>query len=210
MRILVAEDDPVSGSFLEETLTTWGFDVVRAPDGGKAWDVLRGPQAPHIAILDWQMPVLNGPELCRKAQHERLDPRPYLILLSARDAKADIVAGLSSGADEYIAKPFDPEELLARLNAGVRILELQRGLAARVRELEAALTQIQQLQGLLPICMYCMKIRDDQNYWQQVDAYLATHTAAQVSHGICPACYEQFVEPQLAEEADEVIAKSAE
>ncbi len=204
MRILVAEDDPISCGFLASTLTPWGFEVVTAYDGARAWEILRGPQPPHLAILDWQMPVHNGPDICRMVQHERLDPRPYLILLSARDAKADVIAGLGSGADEYIAKPFDPDELRARLNAGIRILQLQRGLADRVRELEAALAQIKQLQGLLPICMYCMKIRDDHNYWQQVDAYLATHTAAQVSHGICPQCYEQFVAPQLDDTSEPI------
>jgi phosphoserine phosphatase RsbU/P len=202
MRILIAEDDPVSCSLLENTLLTWGFEVVTADNGATAWEALRGERAAHIAILDWKMPVLNGPDICRMVQEQRLHPRPYMILLSARDAKADIVAGLTSGADEYIAKPFDADELRARINAGVRILELQRGLADRVHQLEMALAQIKQLQGLLPICMYCMKIRDDKNYWQQVDAYLATHTAAQVSHGICPDCYEQFVAPQLSDERE--------
>ena len=202
MRILIAEDDPISCSLLENTLLTWGFEVVTADNGATAWEALRGERAAHIAILDWQMPVFNGPDICRMVQEQRLHPRPYMILLSARDAKADIVAGLTSGADEYIAKPFDADELRARLNAGVRILELQRGLADRVHQLEMALAQIKQLQGLLPICMYCMKIRDDKNYWQQVDAYLATHTAAQVSHGICPDCYEQFVAPQLSDERE--------
>jgi DNA-binding response OmpR family regulator len=207
MRILIAEDDPLSCSLLDETLAGWGYEVVQTHDGAGAWEVLRGSQPPHIAILDWQMPVHDGPEICRMVQQERLDPRPYLILLSARDAKSDVVAGLTSGADEYIAKPFDPDELRARLNAGVRILQLQRGLADRVRELEAALAQIKQLQGLLPICMYCMKIRDDHNYWQQVDAYLATHTAAQVSHGICPQCYEQYVKPQLDDTSAPICGK---
>jgi CheY-like chemotaxis protein len=197
MLILIAEDDPVSSCLLEDTLAEWGHEVVVARDGGVAWDVLRGERRPQLAILDWQMPVINGADICRMVQHERLNPRPYLILLSSRDRTADVVAGLSSGADDYVAKPFDGEELKARLNAGIRILDLQRGLAERVRELEAALAQIKQLHGLLPICMYCKKIRDDQNYWQQVDAYIASHTDAHFTHGICPDCFEQIVKPQL-------------
>jgi sigma-B regulation protein RsbU (phosphoserine phosphatase) len=199
MLVLIAEDDPVSRRVLEEMVTGWGHRVVIARDGRAAWDLLRGPEAPQIAVLDWQMPHRNGPDICRLVDEERLQPRPYLILLSARDATADLVAGLSSGADDYVTKPFHADELRARLNAGVRILQLQRGLADRVRQLEEALAQIKQLQGLLPLCMYCKKIRDDQNYWQQLDAYLSSHNAAQFSHGICPECYERIVKPQLDE-----------
>lgn len=204
MLILIAEDDPVSCCLLKERLVNWGHEVVEVNDGGTAWELLRAERgAPPLAILDWQMPVFNGPEICRMAQLERFRQRPYLILLSARIETADIVTGLSSGADDYIAKPFHDDELHARVNAGIRILDLQRKLAERVRQLEAALTQIKQLQGLLPICMYCKKIRDDHNYWQQVEAYLASHTAAQFSHGICPDCFEQIVRPQVAAASEE-------
>jgi DNA-binding response OmpR family regulator len=199
MLILIADDDSVSCRVLEKTLVGWGHQVVVAHDGRAAWDALRADPAPQLAILDWQMPHRNGPEICLLVQHERLNPRPYLMLLTARDTTPDLVVGLTSGADDYITKPFNADELRARLNAGIRILELQRGLADRVRELEEALAQIKQLQGLLPICMYCKKIRDDHNYWQKLEAYLASRTAAQFSHGICPDCFEHIVKPQLDE-----------
>ena len=90
-------------------------------------------------------------------------------------------------------------ELRARINVGCQVLNLQKGLAQRVRELEAALLHVKQLQGMLPICSYCKSVRDDQNYWQRVESYISQHSSLQFSHGICPKCYEEVVEPQLEE-----------
>ncbi|HXG09680.1 MAG TPA: response regulator transcription factor [Gemmataceae bacterium] len=198
MRILIAEDDLVSRRLLRNNLIGWGYEVVVAEDGAAAWRLFQDGEPPALAILDWNMPGMDGLEVCRlirATQHGR--QATYLILLTGRGSREDIVAGLEGGADDYILKPFDPEELHARLRAGLRIVDLQRNLAERVRELESALQQVKQLQGLLPICMYCKRIRDDQNYWQQLEHYLATHSAARFSHGICPSCFEAVVQPEL-------------
>ena len=200
MKILIAEDDEVSRRMLQVFLLRWGFDVVIAEDGAEAWRVLEGGDAPKLAILDWMMPVLDGVEICRRV---RLAPRAspaYLILLTARGDNKDIVRGLDAGADDYVTKPFNQEELRARLNVGVRVVELQTNLADRVIELERALAGVNQLQGLLPICSYCKKIRDDKNYWQQVEGYISSHSEAQFSHGICPDCYENIVKPELGKD----------
>ena len=117
----------------------------------------------------------------------------YIIMLTAKTDKEDLVDGLDAGADDYITKPFDRQELRARIGVGVRIAELQKNLAYRVVELEAALSRVRQLQGLLPICSYCKRVRDDQNYWQQVDSYVSKHTEVEFSHSICPACYDRLV-----------------
>jgi sigma-B regulation protein RsbU (phosphoserine phosphatase) len=199
VRILIAEDDRVSRRVLEATLTKWGYDVIVTCDGDEAWRELRSKGAPKLAILDWMMPEIDGVEVCRKVRETPRSQPTYIILLTARGRKEDIVAGLQAGADDYVTKPFDREELRARVQVGVRIVELQMSLADRVRELEDAISQIKQLQGLLPICSYCKKIRDDQNYWQQVETYITGHSEAQFSHGVCPDCYEKYVKPELME-----------
>ncbi len=197
MRILIAEDDTVSRHLLEATLAKWGYEVISTTDGIQAFDVLSQPDAPSLAVLDWMMPGMDGAEVCRRARSLGADRLLYIILLTAKGRKEDIVQGLTAGADDYIIKPFDRSELKARINAGERILRLQAELAARVKELELALTNVKLLQGLLPICCYCKKIRNDQNYWQQVDTYIADHSEAQFTHGICPECRDKIVKPEL-------------
>ena len=150
-----------------------------------------------LAVLDWMMPGMDGLEVCRLARSRNKAQPLYIILLTARGRREDVVAGLHSGADDYLTKPFDQEELHARLQVGVRLMELQQSLAERVKELEIALSKVKQLQGLLPICSYCKKIRTDQNYWQQVETYLGQHSEAQFSHSICPECYENIVSPEI-------------
>jgi DNA-binding response OmpR family regulator len=197
MRILIAEDDAVSRRRLEATLQKWGYEVLAVEDGLAAWEVLQGEMPPPLAILDWMMPGMDGIEVCRKVR-ERSPSRPlYIIVLTARGSREDVVAGLQAGGDDYVTKPFDREELHARVKVGLRVLQLQMNLADRVRELEEALARVKQLQGLLPICSYCKKIRDDQNYWQQVEGYISEHSDAVFSHGICPDCFEKFVKPEL-------------
>lgn len=199
MQVLIAEDDPVSRRALEVILRRWDYDVLSVEDGAAAWEVLQRENAPKLAILDWMMPVLDGPEVCRRTQALGKPEPSYLILLTARGTKEDLVNGLQAGADDYVTKPFNREELHARILVGVRMVGLQKKLADRVRELESAINKVKQLQGLLPICCYCKKIRDDKNYWQQVESYLGTHTNAQFSHGICPDCYQTIVQKELHE-----------
>lgn len=205
-RVLIAEDDPVSRIVLERTLRGWGHDVVVTADGTQAWDELKKEDAPSLAVLDWMMPGIEGPELCRRVRALARPVPAYMILLTAKGCTADVVEGLDSGADDYVTKPFDRSELRSRLKVGERVLGLEQGLADRVRELEIALGQVKQLKGLLPMCAYCKKIRDDQNYWQRVETYVSLHSDARFSHGICPTCWTQVVEPELrAHEGAETV-----
>ena len=197
MRILIAEDEPTSRLLLERTLAAWGHDVQVCHDGQQAWEALQAPAHPSLAILDWMMPQLDGIDVCRRARQVPQLAALYIILLTTRDAEEDIVAGLDAGANDYITKPFRRRELAARIGVGERVVDLQSQLAARVIELEDALARVKTLQGLLPICSYCKKIRGDDNYWKQVEGYIEEHADVSFSHGICPDCYANIVEPQL-------------
>jgi sigma-B regulation protein RsbU (phosphoserine phosphatase) len=201
MRVLIADDDGVTREVLEEFLSQWGYEVVVANDGDGAWQLLQEQTAPHLIILDWLMPGISGLELCRKVRAAGHPSPAYIILLTVRTAREDIVRGLDAGADDYITKPFHREELRARIQCGVRILELQTGMAGKVRELEEALQCVKVLQGLLPICSYCKRVRNDQDYWQQVETYLSEHSEVRFSHGICPECWEKHVKPELDKSA---------
>lgn len=197
MKVLIADDDLVSRRVLEVMVARWGYEAVGAGDGEAAWAVLDQHPAPEIALLDWIMPGIDGLELCRRLRAQERSEHTYLIVLSANSSQEDMLAGFDAGADDYLAKPVELPELQARLRVGSRLITLQRTLAKRVRELGDALGKVNQLQGLLPICAYCKKIRNDKNYWEQVEAYISSHADVRFSHGICPACFEREVRPEL-------------
>ena len=145
------------------------------------------------------MPGLDGVEVCRRAR-ERTAVRPlYIILLTARADRQDAIDGLGAGADDYVTKPFDAAELRARVGVGVRVVELQVELAARIADLEEALARVDHLHGILPICSYCKKVRSDSDSWQQVEAYVSAHSAVRFSHGVCPGCVKTVLQPELDE-----------
>jgi sigma-B regulation protein RsbU (phosphoserine phosphatase) len=198
VKVFIAEDEPLSRRVLYQNLKAWGHEVLVAANGNEAWEILSRESDVHLAILDWMMPGKDGIELIRMVREHLAGRFIYIILLTARAAKEDIVEGLTALADDYITKPFNQGELRARLQAGLRVAGLQRTLAERVKELEEALTRVKTLQGLLPICSYCKRIRDGQNYWQQVESYIAAHSNAAFTHGICPSCYAEHAETELA------------
>lgn len=198
MRILIAEDDDVSRRVLQLTLAA-GHDVVTTQNGAAAWVILEKDDSPSLAILDWMMPDMDGLEVCRLVRQQTTVTPVYIILLTAKAKKADVVRGLEAGANDYILKPFDRDELRARVQVGETVVNLQKNLAARVEELETALAQVKILQGILPIYSYCKDIRDDQNQWQKLDNYISEHSETQFSHSICPNCYDSVIKTQSEE-----------
>ncbi|HXD97414.1 MAG TPA: response regulator transcription factor [Candidatus Acidoferrum sp.] len=197
MRLVVADDDPVTRRLLEGVLSKLGFQVVLAKDGTEALEFLTGDDPPPLAILDWMMPGMTGIDVCRKLRQRAPSGPTYVLIVTSREQTEDLVAALDAGADDYVTKPFQVEELKARVGVGLRVATLQRRLADRVTELEHALAHVTRLQGLLPICMYCKKIRNDQNYWTQVETYVSDHSGARFSHSICPECRVKHIEPEL-------------
>ena len=191
MKILIAEDDPVSNEMLGFLLKQWGYQVVATRNGVEAWQALQANDAPRLAILDWQMPEMDGVEVVR---HVRLNAdlkHVYLLILTSMSRPDEIVSGLEAGANDYIIKPFKAPELRARLSVGARMVELQLELAERVAELEKALSEVKQLRGILPICASCKRIRGDGGKWEAVESYVREHTNAEFSHGLCPDCAQR-------------------
>lgn len=125
MKILVADDSNVSRHLLSSMVKKWGYDVVSASDGAQAWEVLRQPDAPRLAVLDWMMPGLTGPQVCEMVRQKGGDAYVYILLLTGRTQREDVIEGMTAGADDYVVKPFDQQELKVRLRAGRRIVELQ-------------------------------------------------------------------------------------
>ncbi len=179
MKILIAEDDPVSVKILQFTLEHYGHEVVAAMDGAQAWEIFdRDPV--RVIISDWMMPQVDGLELCQKIRARPRTDYTYFILLTAINTGRDnLRKAMDAGIDDFLAKPLDREAVMMRLRVAERILEFT--------------TQIRQLKELIPICMYCKRVRDDQDYWQQVESYIHTYTGSNFSHGICPDCFNKQI-----------------
>lgn len=199
MNVLIAEDDPTSRKVLQSFLAKWGFNVTCTADGEEAWQAFQSPEAPKLAVLDWMMPRLDGIELLRRLRGDEKTVSTYVLLLTAKGAAEDVLHGFEAGADDYIVKPFNRDELRVRINVGARIVDLQSKLRDRVAELEDALSRVKTLSGLLPICAYCKRIRDDSDYWTEVESYLQRFSTAEFSHGVCPSCYDEHMKPKMDE-----------
>ena len=178
MKLLIAEDDIFFRKLLQQTLAS-DYDIILAEDGNEAWETLQQEDAPQLAILDWVMPGLSGPQVCRKVrQCSGLDSM-YLIILTAKNSAADVVSGLRAGADDYVTKPFSPEELRARVKIGERILDLKDSLAERSVETDEASARETLLQQLL-LSLPCRPGSDvNQTNWPGVEAYIRQGSEAQ-------------------------------
>ena len=183
MKILAVEDDVVARTILRQALRRLGHDVVEAGDGEQAWERLQSDPA-RVVVSDWMMPHSDGLDLCRRIRHRAGAEYIYFILLTGRDATSENQKeAADAGVDDFLTKPLDFSELWMRLRVAERILKYT--------------TQVRQLEEMLPICSYCKKIRDDQNYWQQIEGYISERTGSDFSHSVCPDCYQRVVLPEL-------------
>ena len=186
MRVLVVEDEKKLGELIGRGLREEGYAADVADRGEDALWMARA--VPYDAIvLDVMLPGADGFEVCRRLRAS--GNRTPVLILTARYSEEDTIRGLDLGADDYLVKPFNRDELRARIKVGMRVVTLQQRLADRVAELEDAAATEKHLRGLLPICCYCKRIRTDQNYWQQIEGYVSEHSDARFSHGICPTCF---------------------
>ncbi|RME24307.1 MAG: DNA-binding response regulator [Deltaproteobacteria bacterium] len=202
MRVLVAEDDAVSRRMMQLLLERWGYEAIVAEDGQKALDVLTGDNPPRLVLLDWMMPGLDGIELCKRIRSRQEGDEFYVVMVTAREDKRDVVAGLECGADDYVVKPFDQAELRSRLKAGERIIGLTVELKQKIGELEEAMGHVKQLQGIIPICIHCHRIRDEKRIWQRLERYIQEHSNAVFSHALCDECLHKYYPEAVEEEAE--------
>ena len=184
MKILVAEDDSVSRVILKVKLKNMGYDVIVTEDGEEAWEEFHA-EKPQLVITDWMMPNVDGLELCRRIRTLTQERYIYIVILTGGEGKKAYLEGIEAGADDFLHKPVDMDELTARLHVASRIITLR--------------TEMRQLEGLLPICSYCKKIRDENDSWMPIEGYISTRTEAKFSHGACPSCIEKYVTPELEE-----------
>ncbi len=184
LKILAVEDDPVARKILVQALKRLGYeDVVEARDGAEALAQLEQSPA-RVIVSDWVMPGMDGLTLCRQVRARVKSEYVYFILLTSREADIENQReAIEAGVDDFLVKPLDLQELWMRLRVAERILRYA--------------TQVQQLEAFLPICSYCKKVRDDQNYWQQIEGYINARTGSEFSHSVCPDCYQRMIVPEL-------------
>lgn len=183
MKILTVEDDAVARAVIRQGLLKLGHEVVEAKNGADALAILAKDPV-RLIVCDWMMPELDGLELCRTLRNRVEADYVYFILLTSRDPDVESQReAIEAGVDDLLTKPLDLQEVWMRLRVAERILRY----ATRVRQLEA----------FLPICGYCKKVRDDQNYWQQIESYINERTGTDFSHSVCPDCYQRVVVPEI-------------
>ncbi|HEX8295585.1 MAG TPA: response regulator [Chthoniobacteraceae bacterium] len=180
MKILIAEDDPVSVKILQVTLEHYGHQVVSSATGKEAWEKFQEDPV-RVIVSDWMMPEMDGLDLCKLVRARPRTDYAYFILLTAINTGRDnLRRAMDAGIDDFLTKPLDREAILMRLRVAERIVDYT--------------TQIRQLKELIPICMYCKRVRDDSDYWQQVETYFHDCTGSNFSHGICPACFDKTMD----------------
>jgi sigma-B regulation protein RsbU (phosphoserine phosphatase) len=180
MKILIAEDEPVAAKILQRALESFGHSVVVTADGKQAWDEFdRDPV--RLVVSDWLMPGLDGLEFCQKIRERKKTPYTYFILLTSQDTRPENYdLATDAGVDDFLTKPIDRPTIRMRLRVAERIMRFT--------------TEIHQLKDLIPICAYCRKIRNDDNYWQQVEVYINEQTGSNFTHGICPTCSKALLD----------------
>jgi sigma-B regulation protein RsbU (phosphoserine phosphatase) len=179
MNILIAEDDPVAAKILQMTLERLGHQLIVTRNGSEAWEAFdRNP--PRAIVSDWMMPGIDGLEFCRKVRARKNTPYTYFILLTALDTSAENFSmATDAGVDDFLSKPLHHARIEMRLRVAERILWFTR--------------QMQQLAELIPICGWCQKVRDDNDYWERVETYIGKRTGATFTHGLCPECFAREV-----------------
>lgn len=189
VKILIAEDEFTTRMLVQVSLESWGYRVESVANGDEAWSVLKQADAPHIAILDWEMPEVDGLEVCRRVKERGVDNPPYIILLTARDKKKDIVEGFEAGADDYMTKPFNDNELRARVRVAERLVRTQTSLLESANELKDVLNHLDMSQETIAVCQSCCRIlSNNDDDWLPIEEIVKHHGELRLNHTFCPEC----------------------
>jgi DNA-binding response OmpR family regulator len=207
VKVLIVEDDPFFQRVLHKRIAAEGYQVFAANDGREGMKAIVSFE-PDLVISDWMMPEVDGLELCQSVKTGLREAAPYFILLTAKGEISNRLLALDTGADDYLVKPCDQGELMARVRAGLRIVLLTQDLRQSVTELNQANSELQNVraevsrlsQELLPICSFCKKVRDGEGEWINLEDYLSERAQLDVTHGICPTCRVEHY-PALSPEA---------
>ncbi len=192
VKILIAEDEFTTRMMVQVCLENWGYRVESVTNGNDAWAALQKPEAPHIAILDWEMPELDGVEVCRRVKEMNAINPPYILLLTSRDSKTDIVKGFDAGADDYMTKPFNDNELRARVRVAERLVRTQSSLSESVAELKEALNQLEMLENGVESCRECHKIFSPYDgEWHGLGDILKNGADPRFIANTCPGCVKK-------------------
>lgn len=182
MKVLAVEDEPVAQLLLEGALKSLGHEVTVVSDGEAAWAALSDP-AFRVVVSDWRLPKMDGLELCRRIRERGGEYVSFILITQASATDENVDAALAVGVDDFLGKPVDVRELRIRLHVAERLINLTG--------------EVKRLASFIPICGYCRKVRDDSNYWQQLESYINERTGSRFSHGICPDCYNRVTVPAL-------------
>ena len=181
-KVLIVENDPISRLYMEASLATLGMDSEIAESGEEALSLLRA-QPIRLVVCDWQMPDMSGLDLCRRVRARKSEYVYFILYMPVEDTKESEDAAIETGVDDFLQKPVNLRDLRIRLHVARRILNCTE--------------HIQKLESLIPICSYCKSVRDDEDYWQQIEKYVGERTGSEFTHSVCPTCYQQYVVPQF-------------
>jgi len=188
VKILIAEDEYTTRLMIQVCLEKWGYRVDSVADGKEAWELLKGENAPEVAILDWEMPEIDGVDLCRRIKEIDRESPIHVIMLTARTSKSDILHGFEAGADDYITKPFNDDELRARIRVAERIVRIQSTLHESLQELRQALDLVESLQTTIMVCKSCNRVAGDDGQWRKLKQIAAENIDYRFDGGECPQC----------------------
>ncbi len=191
MNVLIAEDEYTTRLMVQVSLENWGYSVTSVADGKAAWEKVKKDDAIDVAILDWEMPEIDGVELCKRIKNLQRSNPVYVILLTGRDSQNDILCGFDAGADDYMTKPFNDDELRARVRVAKRLVTIQSSLSQSVDELRTALDMVEALQGSIPVCTSCLQIEGENGTWATLKTSVREAFDLRFTPEICPSCAKE-------------------